>query len=71
MLGNRKLLAFFITISIFSAAVLTALWILRPTSLDFVSLITTLATSYATLSGLFFGSNILEHFSKKKNEDSN
>jgi len=63
--GIRKITAFLITAAVYSVVILTAVMLLRDYPEILPSFAVQLATAYGILCGLFFGSNVLEHFSKK------
>ncbi len=62
--GTRKVTAFIITLSVYSFVVLIAVLLLRNHPDILPSFAFQLASAYGILCGLFFGSNVLEHFSK-------
>ncbi|MEI8167077.1 MAG: hypothetical protein WCG26_11895, partial [Chloroflexales bacterium] len=52
------------TLFIFTFVVIFALVSIHPTNLDMSTFVFQLGTAYSVISGLFFGSNVLEHFSQ-------
>ncbi len=63
--GSRKFTAFLFTIVLYSIAVLFSVFILKENTGVLPSLAFQLASAYGILCGLFFGSNVLEHYSRK------
>lgn len=66
--GNRKFFAFVGTVVLFTAVVLVALF-KHNGVIDMPTFAFQLASAYAILSGLFFGSNALVHLAGKKGEE--
>lgn len=60
--GRRKFTAFVYTLFVYSAVIICALIIGSGEPVNLSSFAFQLASAYAILSGLFFGSNVLEHF---------
>jgi hypothetical protein len=67
--GKRKFTAFIITITCFTAIVIFCLSKIDLSRLDLSSFAVQLATGYSVVCGLFFGSNVLEHFASKNDKD--
>ena len=63
--GRRKFTAFVITMICFSGMVVFALCKVDPSAIDVPAFAVQLATGYSVVCGLFFGSNVLEHFANR------
>lgn len=66
--GMRKFTAFVITMITYSTAAVSACILLKGEPSVLPSLVFQLASAYGLLCGLFFGSNVLEHYSKNRSE---
>ncbi|NUN09660.1 MAG: hypothetical protein HUU54_10835 [Ignavibacteriaceae bacterium] len=69
--GSRKFIAFMITVFLFTVVVIITAALLKHDNAVLPSFVFQLASAYGILCGLFFGSNVLEHYSgrgKRENE---
>jgi hypothetical protein len=66
--GKRKFTAFIITISCFTGMMIFCLCKIDLLRFDLSSFAVQLATGYSIICGLFFGSNVLEHFANRDNK---
>lgn len=64
--GNRKYSGFIIANVLFTIVVIIAVFRVSPDQMNLPAFVFQLAASYSVLCGLFFGSNVLEHFSSKE-----
>lgn len=63
--GSRKFTGFLLTLFSFSAVTVLAVCMLKTESAVLPSFVFQLASAYGIICGLFFGSNVLEHYAKK------
>jgi len=65
--GKRKFLGFLFAVILFTIVVIITIYRVQPGQIDLPSFVFQLAASYSVICGLFFGSNVLEHFSPTGN----
>lgn len=63
--GSRKFTGFLLTLFSFSAVAVLAVCILKTEAAVLPSFVFQLASAYGIICGLFFGSNVLEHYARK------
>lgn len=66
--GNRKYSGFIITMMIYSAVVVITLFRVQVEQIEVPAFCFQLAAAYSILCGLFFGSNVLEHFASERKD---
>jgi len=67
--GNRKYAAFLLALSLYMMLNIVALFRVTESRLDLPAYAFQLAAGISVICGLFFGSNVLEHFSTKEKQD--
>lgn len=61
--GKRKFFGFLFSLLLFTFVVIISLYRVPPEQIELPSFVFQLAASYSVICGLFFGSNVLEHYS--------
>ncbi len=67
--GNRKYAGFLLALFLYTALNVIAMFRISESRMDLPAYAFQLAAGISVICGLFFGSNVLEHFSAKEKEE--